>query len=106
MKRIVLALSLAFSLGAFAAPPPNFEQRVETLRERIGVPGIAISIVENDQVTFAKGFGVRKLYALFFMNELLRRLKWHSDGNSDIDVGATVPELWLAMNRVLEKVPA
>ena len=63
MKRIVLALSLAFSLGAFAAPPPNFEQRVETLRERIGVPGIAISIVENDQVTFAKGFGVRKLGA-------------------------------------------
>ena len=57
-------------------------------------------------IALVPGFGVRKLYALFFMNELLRRLKWHSDGNSDIDVGATVPELWLAMNRVLEKVPA
>ena len=28
---------------------------------RVGVPGMAIAIVENGKVTFAKGFGVRKL---------------------------------------------
>ena len=63
MKRIVLAVALACSLDAIAAPPQGFEQRAESLRERIGVPGMAIAIVENDQVTFAKGFGVRKLGA-------------------------------------------
>jgi CubicO group peptidase (beta-lactamase class C family) len=63
MKRIVLVLALACSLDAVAAPPRDFEQRVEGLRERIGVPGMAVAIVENDQVTFAKGFGVRELGA-------------------------------------------
>lgn len=64
MKRwSMLAVSLACSCSAFAAPPAKFEQRVEALRKDIGVPGMSISIVENDQVTFAKGFGVRKLGA-------------------------------------------
>lgn len=62
MKRFALAaLSLALPLATFAAPPDNFEQRVETLRKQVGVPGMAVAIVENDKVTFAKGFGVRKL---------------------------------------------
>ena len=66
MKRIVCvcfasaALALASS-SAPAAPPDRFDQRVETLRRQIGVPGMAIAIVEDDKVTFAKGFGVRKL---------------------------------------------
>ena len=64
MKRLALtALSLACSCAALAAPPAGFEQRVETLRKQVGVPGMAVAIVENDQVTFAKGFGVRKLGA-------------------------------------------
>ena len=62
MKRLLLvALSWALPLAAFAAPPDNFEQRVESLRKQVGVPGMAVAIVENDKVTFAKGFGVRKL---------------------------------------------
>lgn len=44
-----------------AAPPAGFDARVETLRNRIGVPGMAIAIVENGKVTLAKGYGVRKL---------------------------------------------
>jgi CubicO group peptidase (beta-lactamase class C family) len=64
MKRLsLLTIALTWSLGALAAPPANFEQRVEALRKDIGVPGMSIAIVENDQVTFAKGFGVRKLGA-------------------------------------------
>ena len=64
MKRLSLfVIALACSPGALAAPPSNFEQRVEALRKDIGVPGMSIAIVENDKVTFAKGFGVRKLGA-------------------------------------------
>ena len=69
MKRITsasfasAALALACSTAALAAPPDGFEQRVESLRQQIGVPGMAIAIVEDDKVTFAKGFGVRKLGA-------------------------------------------
>ena len=62
MKHLALAtLSVALSATAFAAPPAGFEQRVEAARTQIGVPGMAVAIVENDQVTFAKGFGVKAL---------------------------------------------
>jgi CubicO group peptidase (beta-lactamase class C family) len=46
---------------AFSAPPAGLEHRIETLRGQIGVPGMAVTIVEDDAVTFAKGFGVRAL---------------------------------------------
>jgi CubicO group peptidase (beta-lactamase class C family) len=48
---------------ALAAPPANFDDRVESLRKQVGVPGMAIAIVENGKVTLAKGYGVRKLGA-------------------------------------------
>src|SRR5207302_11220262 len=48
---------------AVAAPPANFDDRVESLRKHVGVPGMAIAIVENGKVTLAKGYGVRKLGA-------------------------------------------
>jgi CubicO group peptidase (beta-lactamase class C family) len=47
--------------GAFAAPPSGFDGRVESLRKDNGVPGMAIAIVENDQITLAKGFGIKRL---------------------------------------------
>jgi CubicO group peptidase (beta-lactamase class C family) len=47
--------------NAFAAPPNGFDERVESLRKQVGVPGMAIAIVENGKVTHAKGYGVRKL---------------------------------------------
>src|SRR5439155_8867244 len=46
---------------AVAAPPANFDDRVESLRQQIGVPGIAIAIVENGKITLARGYGVKKL---------------------------------------------
>ena len=55
-----LWLALA-ALPAFAAPPENFAARAEAVREAVGVPGMAIAIVEGGEVTFARGFGVRKL---------------------------------------------
>jgi CubicO group peptidase (beta-lactamase class C family) len=64
MKRAVPALLiLAFAGAASAAPPSGFNARVDKLRQEIGVPGMAITIVEDGKVTLAKGFGVRALGA-------------------------------------------
>jgi len=47
--------------ASFAAPPANFTERVEAVRVGVGVPGMAVAIVEDDRVTLAKGFGFRAL---------------------------------------------
>src|SRR5262245_45572917 len=46
---------------AWAAPPANFEARVDAVRKAAEVPGLALAIVENGKVAMARGFGVRKL---------------------------------------------
>src|ERR1700722_8011511 len=62
MKIYILPLLTFFGISAAVAAPPNgFEARVEGLRKQIGVPGMAVAIVENDKVTLAKGFGVKRL---------------------------------------------
>jgi len=66
MKKPLFAAALlacACASTALAKPPAGFEQRVESLRKQIGVPGMAIAIVENGKVTLARGFGQRKLGA-------------------------------------------
>ena len=55
----VFALSTASA--AWADPPRNFDARVEEIRNQVGVPGMAVTIVENGQVTLAHGYGVRRL---------------------------------------------
>ena len=62
MKRLALAAAtLTFTCVAFCEPPAGFEHRAEAARRDIGVPGMAIAIVENDKVTFTKGFGSKAL---------------------------------------------
>jgi CubicO group peptidase (beta-lactamase class C family) len=62
VKHTALALlALALAAAANAAPPAGFEVRVDKLRQQVGVPGMAIAIVEDGKVTFARGFGVRAL---------------------------------------------
>lgn len=62
MKRFALAVTaLVCSTRLLAAPPAGFDERVEQLRNEVGVPGMAVSIVEDGKVTFAKGFGMRAL---------------------------------------------
>ncbi|MBV8497005.1 MAG: hypothetical protein JO361_09510, partial [Gammaproteobacteria bacterium] len=48
--RTLLAAALASTLArlALAAPPPDLARRVEAVRSSVGVPGMAIAIVEND----------------------------------------------------------
>jgi CubicO group peptidase (beta-lactamase class C family) len=56
-----VALACACAQLAHAAPPQDLARRVEAARTAVGVPGMALAIVENGQVTFAQGFGVRAL---------------------------------------------
>jgi CubicO group peptidase (beta-lactamase class C family) len=59
---IMLRLGIAtISARLPAAPPEGFDARVDALRKRVGVPGMAIAIVEDGKVTLAKGYGGRKL---------------------------------------------
>lgn len=55
------AAALLVSGFAYTAPPSGFEHRVTTLRAQAGIPGMAVTIVENDAITFARGFGTRAL---------------------------------------------
>jgi CubicO group peptidase (beta-lactamase class C family) len=59
---LLLPLALA-AASACAAPPAGFDARVESLRKSVGVPGIAIAIVEDGKTTLARGYGVRQLGA-------------------------------------------
>lgn len=61
--RVIATVAAAAAIAgiARAAPPQDLERRVEAARLSVGVPGMAIAIVENDKVTFARGFGVRAL---------------------------------------------
>jgi CubicO group peptidase (beta-lactamase class C family) len=60
--RVFAALAMATAAAsASAAPPPGFIERVEQLRKDFGVPGVAITIVENGKVTLAHGWGVRDI---------------------------------------------
>ena len=62
MKALLCLISL-IAMPALAAPPAGFDARVEALRQQIGVPGMAITIVEDGKTVLARGYGVRKLGA-------------------------------------------
>jgi CubicO group peptidase (beta-lactamase class C family) len=61
MKSLVLMLLIVFAAPLAAAPPADFDARVESLRTKIGVPGMAVAIVENGTTTLARGYGVTRL---------------------------------------------
>ena len=55
MMALVFALAATIaSAPASAAPPAGFNARVETLRKSVGVPGMAIAIVENEKSRWRK----------------------------------------------------
>lgn len=72
-KTIVLFLLLGFCWGISfadtAAPGAQniqtvlnqFEAYAESAQKQWGIPGMAIAIVKDDEVIFAKGFGVKRL---------------------------------------------
>jgi hypothetical protein len=58
MKTCPLAVALLLlGTGANAAPPKDFAARVERARSAVGVPGVAVAIVEGENVTLAQRRG-------------------------------------------------
>jgi CubicO group peptidase (beta-lactamase class C family) len=59
---IIVLLVLALGGPAYAqeAPSKDFDDYVNKALKDWDVPGLAIAIVKNDQIVFARGYGVRK----------------------------------------------
>ncbi|HLF82769.1 MAG TPA: serine hydrolase [Blastocatellia bacterium] len=62
---LVILLLVALPLNQFCyaqeAPSKDFDEYVNRALKDWDVPGLAIAIVKNDQIVFARGYGVRKL---------------------------------------------
>lgn len=58
---VLLVLMAVQLVVAQQAPGAEFEEYVNKAIKEWGVPGVAIAIVKDDRVVFAKGFGVREL---------------------------------------------
>jgi CubicO group peptidase (beta-lactamase class C family) len=57
----VAAAAWGLAVAARADPPEGFDARVEQIRSAVGVPGLAVAIVEQGRLTLARGYGVRQL---------------------------------------------
>lgn len=58
----LVVLQLTSSLGAQSAPIENFDAFVNRAMRQWKVPGLAIAIVKDDKIVFAKGYGVREIH--------------------------------------------
>ena len=58
---LVLFVLLTVQVAFAQAPGAEFDAYVNKALKDWGVPGVAIAIVKDDKIVFAKGFGVREL---------------------------------------------
>ena len=58
---LTLILSAAVTLHAQTNPPADLDAYVTRAMKTFDVPGIAVAIVKDGKMVFAKGYGVRKL---------------------------------------------
>ena len=61
ISMLVLLLLLTVQVAFAQAPGAEFEEYVNKALKDWGVPGVAIAIVKDDRIVYAKGFGVREL---------------------------------------------
>jgi CubicO group peptidase (beta-lactamase class C family) len=65
VRTIALLLLVVLASSQYArgqeAPSKDFDDYINKALKDWDVPGLAIAIVKNDQVVFARGYGVRKL---------------------------------------------
>jgi CubicO group peptidase (beta-lactamase class C family) len=61
MRHLFFVMLVAFPAFAGAAPPRDFDARIQAVMRQLEVPGAAIAIVEDGQVTLARGYGVKGL---------------------------------------------
>jgi CubicO group peptidase (beta-lactamase class C family) len=57
----IFSLCIVLASSAVAAPPPHLDATVARVLATFQTPGVAVTIVENDRVSVAKGWGVRSL---------------------------------------------
>lgn len=58
-RLLLLPLLCAIAAPAHAEPPADLERMVETLRQKIGAPGVSIAVVEKGRTTVARGWFCR-----------------------------------------------
>lgn len=66
---LLLVLFVQVAVAQQAPPEPDFDQYVEKAMKEWEVPGLAIAIVKDDRIVFAKGYGVRELGGTAAVNE-------------------------------------
>ena len=66
---LVLIAGVQVSVAQQTPPEPDFDQYVEKAMKEWEVPGLAIAIVKDDRVVFAKGYGVREIGGTAAVNE-------------------------------------
>ncbi len=72
MRIRVISVLLLFFLIQVAygqTPEPGFDEYVEKAMKEWEVPGLAIAIVKDDKIVFARGYGVRELGGAAGVNE-------------------------------------
>lgn len=73
MRRIrlisVLVIFVLIQVAHAQTPEPGFDEYVEKAMKEWEVPGLAIAIVKDDKIVFAKGYGVRELGGAAGVNE-------------------------------------
>src|SRR5258708_25265435 len=57
----LLVFSHSPLVGAQQVAPKDFDEYVNKALKDWDVPGVAIAVVKNDEIIFAKGYGVRKI---------------------------------------------
>jgi CubicO group peptidase (beta-lactamase class C family) len=66
---LVLLLLLLTQLAYAQAPEPGFDEYIDKAMKEWEVPGLAIAIVKDDRIVYAKGYGVKELGGSSPVNE-------------------------------------
>lgn len=68
LRRLIMAIFFATAFPAMALPQTKdgmqerlgaIERSIEAMRKELGIPGLSLVIVKDDQVVYLKGFGLR-----------------------------------------------
>ena len=61
MLHLILAAAAAFSPARIDSAIASLDGIATQIQKRTGLPGLAIAVVRDGKIVYAKGFGVRKI---------------------------------------------